>query len=326
MKFCRFVLSSSSMRVKSVELEFHQLALRYERLKVVRPEAERRLLASLAEVGQQVPIVVVKPAAGPSVDGFVVIDGYKRVRALRRLGRDTIAAGCWPGEEAEALITTRLMQTAEPETALEQSWLLAELHERFGLSLEELARRFSHSVSWVSRRLALANELPESIQERVRRGEMGAHGAAKYLVPLARANREVCLELVEAIGAARLSSRDLGALYTAYQTSNWVTRRRLLEAPLVFLKSYKETQTAPSVEPAPSDSLLTDLEVLSATARRARRRLRTGVLRNLPEKDCQDLAGLLDQCRREMERLAEYFHQEMGHAGPEHASGDSEVA
>jgi len=154
--------------MKSVELEFHQLVLRYERLKVVRPEPERRLLASLAEVGQQVPIVVAKEDA----DGrFVVIDGYKRVRALRRLGRDTVTAGCWPGEEAEALIATRLMQTAEPETVLEQSWLLAELHERFALSLEELARRFNHSVSWVSRRLALVQELPESIQERVRRGE-----------------------------------------------------------------------------------------------------------------------------------------------------------
>ncbi len=200
-----------------MELEFHQLALRYERLKVVRPEPERRLLASLAEVGQQVPIVVVKDNAD---DTFVVIDGYKRVRALRRLGRDTVTAGCWPGGEVEALISTRLMQTAEPETALEQSWLLVELHERFRLSLEELARRFSHSVSWVSRRLALVHELPESVQERVRRGEMGAHGAAKYLVPLARANREVCLELVEAIGATRLSSRDLGILYTAYQTGN----------------------------------------------------------------------------------------------------------
>jgi ParB/RepB/Spo0J family partition protein len=306
-----------------MELEFHQLALRYERLKVVRPEAERRLLASLAEVGQQIPIVVVKENAD---DTFVVIDGYKRVRALRRLGRDTVAAGCWPGKEAEALIATRLMQTAEPETALEQSWLLAELHERFALSLEELARRFSHSVSWVSRRLALVQELPESIQERVRRGEMGAHGAAKYLVPLARANSEVCLQLVEAIGATRLSSRDLGILYTAYQTGNWVTRQRLLEAPLVFLKSYKEAEAPPAVEPGPSDSLLTDLEILSATARRARRRLRTGALRNLPEKDRQDLAGLLDQSRREVERLAEHFHQEMGHAGPEHPCGDSEAA
>jgi ParB family transcriptional regulator, chromosome partitioning protein len=306
-----------------VELEFHQLELRYERLKVARPEPERRLLASLAEVGQQVPIVVVKEVGeGP----FVVIDGYKRIRALRRLGRDTVGASCWPGKEAEALITTRLMQTAEPETALEQSWLLAELHERFGFSREELARRFGHSVSWVSRRLALVHELPEVIQEQVRRGEMGAHGAAKYLVPLARANRPACLELVAALGSSRLSSRDLGILYTAYQTGNWVTRQRLIEAPLVFLKSYKEAQTDPSIEPGPSDSLLTDLEILSATARRADRRLRAGVLRNLPDKDRDDLARLLDQSQREIERMAKHFAEEMGSAGSEHPSRDSEAA
>ena len=53
-------------------LEFHQLELRYERLRVIRPEQERRLLASLAEVGQQVPIVVVQDQASRR---FVVIDG-----------------------------------------------------------------------------------------------------------------------------------------------------------------------------------------------------------------------------------------------------------
>src|SRR5215472_7137539 len=107
-----------------VQLEFHQLELRYERLRMVRPEQERRLLASLAEVGQQVPIVVVQPASSSPP---VVIDGYKRIRSLRRLRRDTVEASSWPGEEVDALIVTRLMQTAETETALEQSWLLLEL-------------------------------------------------------------------------------------------------------------------------------------------------------------------------------------------------------
>jgi ParB family transcriptional regulator, chromosome partitioning protein len=307
---------------QEVELEFHQLQLRYERLKVVRPEPEKRLLASLAEVGQQVPIVVVGEVAG---GWFVVIDGYKRLRALRRLGRDTVGASCWPGEEAEALIVTRLMQTAEPETALEQSWLLVELHERFGFSQEELARRFGHSVSWVSRQLALVRELPEEIQKRVRRGEIGAHGAAKYLVPLARANRQICLDLMEAIGTTRLSSRDLGILYTAYTTGNGVTRQRLLEAPLVFLKSHKEMQASPAIEPGLGDSFLTDLEILSATARRADRRLRAGILRSLPEKDRPDLARLLDQARHEMQRMAEHFAEEVGDVGSKHARCDSEA-
>jgi ParB family chromosome partitioning protein len=308
---------------ESVQLEFHQLELRYERLRVVRPEPERRLLASLAEVGQQVPIVVVKDQ---DPDRYVVIDGYKRIRSLRKLARDAVLASRWPGEEAEALIVTRLMQTAETETVLEQSWLLLELKQRFGFSLEELARRFGHSVSWVSRRLALVQELPDSIQHRVQRGEIVAHGAAKYLVPLARANRQACLELVEAIGSTRLTSSDLGILYRAYQTGNWVTRQRLLDAPLVFLKSHKQTQTAATpVEPGPGDNLLSDLEVLSSAARRADRRLRQGVLRNLADPQRQELARCLDQSLHETQRLAERFHQELGDVGSEHASRDSEA-
>jgi len=58
-----------------MDLEFHQLDLRYEGLRVRRPERERRLLSSLAE----------------------------------------------------------------GETALEQGWLLSELHERMGLTWEDLA-------------------------------------------------------------------------------------------------------------------------------------------------------------------------------------------
>ena len=306
-----------------MDLEFHQLELRYERLRVIRPEQERRLLASLAEVGQQVPIVVVKDQA----DGrFVVIDGYKRIRSLRRLSRDTVGASCWPDDEVDALIVTRLMQTAEPETAMEQSWLLAELHDRFGFSLQELARRFGHSVSWVSRRLALVQELPDAIQDQVRRGEIVAHAAAKYLVPLARANRRACVELVEAIGSTRLSSRDLGILYNSYQTGNWVTRQRLLADPLVFLKSYKEAQSTPSLEPVPGDTLLTDFEILSSTARRADRRLRRGVLRSLPVPEREDLARCLRQSTHEIQRMAERFDKEMADAGSEHPGRDSEIA
>ena len=70
-----------------MELELHQLELRYERLRKRHPRAERALLASLAEIGQQVPIVVIG-----EVERFVVIDGYKRVRALRRQARDTVRA------------------------------------------------------------------------------------------------------------------------------------------------------------------------------------------------------------------------------------------
>jgi ParB family transcriptional regulator, chromosome partitioning protein len=73
-----------------MDLELHRLDLRYEVLRKLSPAREARLLASLAAVGQQVPVVVV--ASG---DRHVLVDGYKRVRALARLRRDTVHAVEW---------------------------------------------------------------------------------------------------------------------------------------------------------------------------------------------------------------------------------------
>jgi uncharacterized ParB-like nuclease family protein len=83
-----------------MQLEFHQLERRWEHLRVRHPARQRRLLASLAEVGQQTPIVVV--AAEGQADRYMVIDGYKRIAALEQLGRDTVEAVVWPMSEAAA--------------------------------------------------------------------------------------------------------------------------------------------------------------------------------------------------------------------------------
>ena len=154
-----------------MELEFHQLDLRYESLRVYRPDRERRLLASLADHGQQIPIVVVEDES----NRFIIIDGYNRIRALRRLDRDTISETAWNMKEIEALILDRSLRTAEGETAMEQGWLLSELHSSLEMSLADLARRFDPSKSRVSRRLALVCELPQSVQQYVRLGKIGAH-------------------------------------------------------------------------------------------------------------------------------------------------------
>ena len=91
-----------------MQLEFHQLDRAWEHLRVQHPGRQRRLLASFAESGQQVPIVVV--AADGRADRYVVIDGYKRVTALQHLGRDTVSAVLWPMNEAEAIVLDRSLR------------------------------------------------------------------------------------------------------------------------------------------------------------------------------------------------------------------------
>src|SRR5213592_3597944 len=134
-----------------MKLEFHQLDRRYEHLRARSPERQRCLLASIAASGQQTPVIVVGIANQP--ERYPVIDGYKRIAALQQLGRDTVDAVVWPMNEVQALVLDRSLHWSEPESALEEGWLLAELEQRFGYGLEDLARQFDRSVSWVSRRL-----------------------------------------------------------------------------------------------------------------------------------------------------------------------------
>ncbi|HUI57072.1 MAG TPA: ParB/RepB/Spo0J family partition protein [Bryobacteraceae bacterium] len=114
-----------------MQLEFHQLDRRWERLRVHHPGRQRRLLASLAESGQQTPIVVVAADGQADPDRYVVIDGYKRIAALQQLGRDNVQAVLWPMNEAEAILLDRSLRLSEHETPLEVGWLLAELEQRF---------------------------------------------------------------------------------------------------------------------------------------------------------------------------------------------------
>mgnify|MGYP000267861517 CR=1 FL=1 len=85
------------------------------------------------------------------------------------------------GEEGKFYVWTRaeLDSVLGADDAFEQGWLLRELQGRFSISQEDLARRFDRSVSWVSRRLALVRELPDTVQERVRSGEVVAHGRVR---------------------------------------------------------------------------------------------------------------------------------------------------
>ena len=298
-------------------LEFHQLDRRYEHLRVRNRGRQRRLLASLADSGQQTPVVVVAVPGKP--DCYRVIDGYKRVAALEQLGRDTVQAVIWPMNESDALVLDRSMRFSEPESALEQGWLLSELEHRFGYTLEDLARRFDRSVSWVSRRLALVELLPGAVQQQVRAGAITAHVAMKYLVPVARANLDDCRSMADAFARHRFSSRQAGALYAAWRDASPEIRQRILDSPELFLKAQHQARPQPGTS---ADSLLRDLELARAITSRARWRW----MRAAPLMGPADF----DRARRQIEdamaaltHLAERIEQESGHAEPKSTDNDS---
>lgn len=302
-----------------MELEIHQLDVRYERLRVRQPARERRLLASLADAGQQMPIVVV------TVDStYVVVDGHKRVRCLRRLQHDTVAAVIWEMPEPEALIFRQLLHTDATDSALEQGWLLRTLHDDHGLALDALARRFDRSVSWVSRRLSLVRTLPEPIQQHVHAGQLVAHAAMKYFVPLARANAADCVRLVEAIAPHGLTTRQIGRLYEAYVSGPDATRELVLTDPLLVLRVADDGARA-AVRPDASapEALLTDLHILGAVARRAHHRLQHGGGLLPPER--ARAWRLFDQVQTDFRDLQRRCEKELRDARSGTPDGDLEL-
>lgn len=273
------------------------------------------MLASLAQIGQQSPVVVLPG----SEQRHILVDGYKRVRALERLGRDTVCATTWSLPEPEALLLERLMRNAEADSALEQGWLLRELCERFGLSLVELAKRFDKSPSWASRRLSLVRELPESIQERVRAGHLHAHAAMKFLVPLARANRAEAETLAQVCGARQMTTREIGALCAAWRGGTEATRDLILKSPEVVLRAQDEARR-PKVPAAPEARLLADFGALLGIARRATRLLREG---GWPTAALDELHRAAESTRLETDLFFTCCQKELQSARPEFANSHS---
>jgi ParB family transcriptional regulator, chromosome partitioning protein len=223
----------------TVTLECRTLVRTYAHLRVRDRSAEARLLTSLSEVGQTSPILVARDATQRPV----VIDGYRRVYALERLGHDTVTAVVLALPEVEALVYCHRLQTGRRRSAVEEGWLLRELCGQHP-NLRDLGRALGHSHSWVSRRLSLVGVLPERVEEAVRRGLLPADSAMKSLVPLARKNSVQCEQLVENLGGERVTTRQVAQLYKAWRAGDEEQKERIVQAPRLFLRAVEASMPA----------------------------------------------------------------------------------
>ncbi|MCK4415421.1 MAG: ParB/RepB/Spo0J family partition protein, partial [Candidatus Eisenbacteria sp.] len=265
-------------RGSAVQIEIQELALKYRGLRIADRSRHRQLVSALVEYGQQTPVLVVAVAGGAKP--YVLIDGYARVAALASLGRDLVEALVLPLAEPEALVFGHRLEASRRPSVLEEAWLVRALIEGHGKSQAQLAAGLQRSVSWVNRRLSLVRVLPESVQEAVQRGVLSAQAAMKYLVPLARAKRVDCEQLVAHLRPGPISVRQMQRLYEGWKQGNREQRARLLAHPRLYLK-VQEEDSRPVVAGeggSEAEPLAADFEALAAMCRRVRRQVRGGLL------------------------------------------------
>jgi ParB-like chromosome segregation protein Spo0J len=166
---------------------------------------ENQLFASLGRYGQMTPIVVCR------LEGEnVMIDGFKRLRAARRLrGLSSLTAQLLEVDEqgAKAAIYNLNLLHQRPQE-LEEAWIVHSLVREDGLSQVEAARLLARHKSWVNRRLAMLERLCDAAREELRLGLL-TPSVARQLTRLPVGNQP---EVLHSMREASLNAQEVGGV------------------------------------------------------------------------------------------------------------------
>lgn len=295
-----------------LNLDLHRLDLRFAASRLVEPHAVARLAESIERCGQIVPCIVVAipGGEGDGAEALVLIDGYRRVAALRRLGRDTAGVEQWSCDLTQALLGVLARAQDRPFASIEQALLLRALMAEQGLSQYEVAQRCGRDVSWVSRRLQLLSGLPDAALAAVRAGRLSSWAANRVVVPLARASAEHANRLLAALAGTPLTTRELRCWFEHYQQASRSARERMVSHPRLFIDTVRANQAhraGKHLRDGPEGECLGDLRCLEAVIARLRKRLAT--LRPVPPP----LIAAAPRLRASIDALTTALEQEDTH-------------
>ncbi|HEY2298171.1 MAG TPA: ParB/RepB/Spo0J family partition protein [Jatrophihabitans sp.] len=172
-------------------------------------DALAELAHSVREFGVLQPIVV-----RPDGDGYELVMGERRLRAVAAAGLDTIPAIVRDTSD-DAMLRDALLENVHRAqlNPLEEAAAYQQLLEEFGATHDELAQRIGRSRPVISNTIRLLN-LPVPVQRRVAAGVISA-GHARAL--LALEDRDAQEELAGRIVAEGLSVRATEELVALHQ-------------------------------------------------------------------------------------------------------------
>ena len=255
---CLFFMEEM-IRIKPIEIA--HLNLRYSHVRVQDPRAVIRMADSIARYGQIMPVLVVT-AEAPL---YTLIDGYLRVAAAKRSGKDTLLSHVWNGSEKNALCHVLAKDGERKWDLFEQAGLIKELHRRHGLSQRNIAHLLGKDPSWVSRRLSILASLPDQVAKSVQRGNISSWAATRVLTPMARANADHAGRLAESLIQHPLSTRQLFIFFKHYQRSNRKVRENMVNNPQLFVKAQetgKDLRQGRLLKAGPEGKFKEDLRII----------------------------------------------------------------
>jgi hypothetical protein len=202
------------MSINIEQLELSQLDTRFEKLKTRDSGAEKALLASLIEGRVCEPLLVTRER-----DSCIVLDGFKRFRAIRTLKWGTVACSFIGASEAEGVMEYLKRSRGNKTTMYEEACFVRRLHKEHSMSNHRIATHLQRSKGWVSMRLTFFDGMNESARENIQTGRFPLHAWMYTVRPFMRMNdtsRALVGEFVGHIDVREFSLRDIDLLAEAW--------------------------------------------------------------------------------------------------------------
>jgi ParB family transcriptional regulator, chromosome partitioning protein len=301
--------------IETLEMEIAHLDLRYAHTRITNKGSLVRLAASIEQWGQSMPVITVAPS--------VLIDGYRRVAALKLCKRDTVLAERWSCGEDQALIRLLAVGCEQRWDVFEQAAIIRELICCHKVSQVRVARLLGKDPSWVSRRLGLLESLPEEVLKKVRSGRLSSWAASRVLAPLARANADHATSLCRWISQKHVSTRELAEFFDHYKCAATITRERMAAEPAIFIKAMgerKKDKEAALLRAGVEGKWLSNLSGLVATLRRLNRQ--TEALFHLVIKDRNLVVATLKEAKEIIRSIDEKIRSADDRKRPEGGGED----
>jgi ParB/RepB/Spo0J family partition protein len=236
-----------------VEIALSGIGQSYGRLRLVHPQADAGMIDSLRQFGQIFPVVVV-----PLAERYELVDGFKRLRALKRLGYERVKASVVNlGVHALKAAMIALNRRTGAISDLEEGMVVHSLCREDGLSQVEVALLLDRHKSWVCRRLSLIERLCDEALEHIRLGLLPT-SIGRELCRLPRGNQQAALHTILKY---RLSCRESSRLVSVLlQRPRWGWQN-LLNFPIEILSERvpegpRRRATLPSVADRLTEKLL----------------------------------------------------------------------
>lgn len=174
------------MLERNISVDVSELRRDFAGFRLKNKRRVRALCGAIGLTGAVPPVTVAKIG-----DKLVLVDGFKRIEAARTAKIARVPATILEINRCEALVLlAQLNREAKNLTALEEGWIIAELHSRHGKTFKQIGALFGRDKTWTLRREQLVLKLSPEAQNLIRDGGLDP-AAAEEIIKLPHGNQEI---------------------------------------------------------------------------------------------------------------------------------------